>query len=297
VTELTIGVPVYNGAATIARTLDAILAQTHRDFTVLVSDNASTDDTPVILARYARTDSRIAVVRQDTNVGATDNFWYLIEAAQSPMFGWVAADDVILPEYAARCVAGLRGAPSAMLCCTDVIFVREGGERWKYYENLNTVGCDLDGRMHRLMNRHGWYASYGIGWRDRMLGCGKAGVRYGADVAQLAQWLCAWDIACVHEPLLHFSFVPKDAAAYARASGSLEPVPTKPFSQMLGDIGSAVRGRVATEDAGRLMRVFARTLAFENPSLCATVLLEHGLRIDMLDDAARFAFFLREFTA
>jgi hypothetical protein len=295
-TELTIGFPVYNGAATMERSLDALLTQSHSDFTLLASDNASTDATPDILARYARLDSRVQVVRQHVNIGAEANYWYLLRAAQTRKFGWFAADDVAQPSYIERCVAGLDAAPSAILCCTDVIFVLINGERWKYIENLDTVGCDLDARLHRLMNRHGWYATYGIGWRKRLLDCGKASDRYGADVTQVAQWLCSWDVACVHEPLLHFLFVPKDAVAYARTTSSKEPVALKPFSQMLGDIGAAVRARVADDDSrDRVVRVLARTLAFENRSLCETVLREHGLRLDMLDNAQRFAIFHRLF--
>jgi glycosyltransferase involved in cell wall biosynthesis len=295
-TQVTIGFPVYNGARTMERTVDALLAQTYADFILLASDNASTDATPDILAHYARRDSRVQIIRQATNIGASANFWGLLEAARTPRFGWFAADDIAQPEYIARCVARLDAAPSAILCCTDVIFVLPSGERWKYIENLDTVGCDLDRRLHRLLNRHGWYATYGIGWRERILQCGVAGNRYGADVTQLAEWLCDWDITCVHEPLLHFLFVPKDAAAYAAASGNMAPVPTQPFSQMLGDIGSAVRGRV--HDAilrDRLVRGMARTLAFENRSLCETVLREQNLRLDMLDVAQRFAIFHRLF--
>ena len=54
--------PVYNEAAYIGAAIESVLAQSHRDFTLLISDNHSTDATAEIIARYARDDSRIMVV-------------------------------------------------------------------------------------------------------------------------------------------------------------------------------------------------------------------------------------------
>ena len=65
--DLTVGLPVYNGARTLRETLDALLAQTYPSFEVLVSDNASTDSTPQILAEYVERDERVKVLRQPEN--------------------------------------------------------------------------------------------------------------------------------------------------------------------------------------------------------------------------------------
>ncbi|MGH9420712.1 MAG: glycosyltransferase family 2 protein, partial [Thermoanaerobaculia bacterium] len=58
-TSISVVMGVYNGAATLAMTLDSILAQTERDFELVVVDDGSTDDTPAILAAYASRDARI----------------------------------------------------------------------------------------------------------------------------------------------------------------------------------------------------------------------------------------------
>jgi glycosyltransferase involved in cell wall biosynthesis len=292
VSGLTIGLPVFNGARTVEATLDALLTQTYADFTLLVSDNASTDATPEILARYARRDSRVQLSRQPANIGASANFWYLTESARTPYFGWCAADDVPQPTYFERCLAGLCAAPNAALCCTDVIFVLADGERAKYTENLDTTGCSLDARFHRFMDRHEWYAVHGVFRRDRMMSCGPAGVRYGADVSWTAKLLCLWEITCVHEPLLHYAYGPRDASMYAALLGDSGPVARRPLSQMLGDIGAAVRDHTGdSSTAQRLMRVIARTITFENPQLGNTILGESDLLGRRPDDAGRFAFF------
>lgn len=51
--SVSVVVPVYNGIATIDATMQSLLAQTFRDFELLVSDNMSTDGTWEALQRYA----------------------------------------------------------------------------------------------------------------------------------------------------------------------------------------------------------------------------------------------------
>jgi len=85
--------PVYNGARTMRRTLDALLGQTFGDFEVLLSDNASTDDTEAIGREYAARDPRVRYLRQPTNLGAIGNFLYVLEHTSGPYYSWLACDD------------------------------------------------------------------------------------------------------------------------------------------------------------------------------------------------------------
>ena len=61
--RVAIGMPVLNGANFIRPALDSLLAQTYQDFTILVSDNASTDETVAIVEEYMRRDPRISLQR------------------------------------------------------------------------------------------------------------------------------------------------------------------------------------------------------------------------------------------
>ena len=90
---VTIGIPVYNGAKTIRTTLDSVVAQTFRDFVAVISDNASDDSTPDICKEYAKLDDRIKYHRQKKNIGLFENFYHLLNTAQTELFVWLAADD------------------------------------------------------------------------------------------------------------------------------------------------------------------------------------------------------------
>jgi len=90
---VTIGMPVRNGATVMARALDSLLVQTWPRFEIVISDNASTDNTRELAAEYMRRDPRIRYIRQRENVGARANFAFLLTVARGEYFMWAAVDD------------------------------------------------------------------------------------------------------------------------------------------------------------------------------------------------------------
>ena len=91
--KVSIGMPVYNGGKYIREALDSLLAQTFTDFELIISDNASIDETPTICRRYAARDPRIRYVRQRENCGYMANFHFVLDEAGGGYFMWAAADD------------------------------------------------------------------------------------------------------------------------------------------------------------------------------------------------------------
>lgn len=93
VPQVSIGMPVCNGAEFIRVALDTLLAQTFSDFELIISDNASTDGTEAICREYSAKDVRIRYVRQVENLGATANFQLVLNEAVGEYFMWAAHDD------------------------------------------------------------------------------------------------------------------------------------------------------------------------------------------------------------
>jgi len=60
--KVSIGMPVFNGGDFLQQALESILAQSFPDFELIVSDNASTDDTSVVVKRFQAHDGRIRYV-------------------------------------------------------------------------------------------------------------------------------------------------------------------------------------------------------------------------------------------
>jgi glycosyltransferase involved in cell wall biosynthesis len=67
--ELAIGMPVFNGEATIRSALNNLLSQTFTNFSIIISDNNSSDNTAKICKEFVELDPRIRYIRQPENRG------------------------------------------------------------------------------------------------------------------------------------------------------------------------------------------------------------------------------------
>ncbi len=112
--RLSIGLPVYNGQRFLRVTLDSLLAQTYRDFELIICDNCSTDSTEKICREYADREPRIRYFRNEKNIGPAPNYNRCFELARGELFKWTAADDLIAPDFLEKCIVELDRNPDAV---------------------------------------------------------------------------------------------------------------------------------------------------------------------------------------
>ena len=93
--KISIGMPIYNGASYIDQAINSVLNQTFKDFELIISDNASTDNTENICKKYLSLDNRIHYLRQKKNIGGINNFKFVLDSSVGKYFMWLAADDVL----------------------------------------------------------------------------------------------------------------------------------------------------------------------------------------------------------
>jgi glycosyltransferase involved in cell wall biosynthesis len=125
--RVSIGLPVYNGEKYLAQALDSILGQTYGDFELIISDNCSTDRTPAICRAYCAQDSRIRLYRNHQNLGAAPNFNQVFRLSRGEYFKWAAYDDLIAPDFLARCVEVLDRDRNVVLCFARSKVIDEHG--------------------------------------------------------------------------------------------------------------------------------------------------------------------------
>lgn len=113
---VSIGLPVYNGANYLRTAVETLLAQTYGRFELLISDNASTDETPAICRALAARDERIRIHRNEKNLGAAPNYNIVFGMATGKYFKWAAHDDVLAPTFIERAVDVLEANPDVVLC-------------------------------------------------------------------------------------------------------------------------------------------------------------------------------------
>lgn len=90
---MSIGMPVYNGAKYLNEAIDSLLSQTFTEFELIISDNASTDNTMSICQAYAKNDNRVRYIRQSENIGVMPNFQFVLNESRGVLFMWASADD------------------------------------------------------------------------------------------------------------------------------------------------------------------------------------------------------------
>ncbi len=97
----TIAIPTFNRAEWLARCVSSALSQTYDSFEVLVSDNASDDATPEVLAEFS--DPRLVIIRQPRNIGPIANWNACVEHAQGEFIVMLSDDDYLAPHFLTRC--------------------------------------------------------------------------------------------------------------------------------------------------------------------------------------------------
>ncbi|HWP26987.1 MAG TPA: glycosyltransferase [Xanthobacteraceae bacterium] len=126
---VTIAIPTYNRASLIKDAVTRALAQTYSNIEVLVSDNASTDNTLEVLKSIS--DPRLRIVRNPSNVGHVANFNNCIREARGEYLVIVPDDDIITETFVERAVDLIRKDPSiqAVVAVCDFFFTDENRRR------------------------------------------------------------------------------------------------------------------------------------------------------------------------
>lgn len=194
--RLSIGLPVFNGENYLAAALDSILAQTYRDFELIISDNASTDRTEEICLSYAAKDRRVHYFRNRTNIGGGRNFNRAFELASGEYFKWHAHDDLLRPEFLARCVEVLDNDPSIILVHSKTGRIEEDGVLVGAFDHNMNVGAHEPHERLRslLMERNIAAEQFGV-IRSKSLGATRLMGNYVAcdrnllaELALLGRW-------------------------------------------------------------------------------------------------------------
>jgi nucleoside-diphosphate-sugar epimerase len=124
---VSICIPVYNCKKYIAQAIDSVLSQSYTDFELIIVDNASTDGTLEVVARY--TDPRIRLIRNKTNLGLEANWNKAVMEAKGKYIKLLPADDYLYPLCIERQVDVFENPDSnslALVTCSRDIIDPEG---------------------------------------------------------------------------------------------------------------------------------------------------------------------------
>jgi glycosyltransferase involved in cell wall biosynthesis len=154
VPTVSVGIPAYNSERHLHEAIESILAQTFRDFELIISDNASTDATAAICESYAKQDLRVRYVHQPSNIGAPRNYTFLVGCARGRYFKWSSANDTCEPSMLERCVDILDGDSSVVLCYGATRFIDANGQPIQVYRGDFSVGDACPRDRYTTLRRH-----------------------------------------------------------------------------------------------------------------------------------------------
>jgi glycosyltransferase involved in cell wall biosynthesis len=150
---VSVGMPVYNAETAIRAAVDSILAQTFRDFELIIVDNASTDGTRRICEEYARKDDRIRYVLNPRNLGACENYNQAFRHARGKFFKWASGNDTCHPELLGRCLEVLTRQDNVVLAHPLTKIIDEQGRVQELRDELDLRQADPAARFRALLKR------------------------------------------------------------------------------------------------------------------------------------------------
>jgi len=203
--QVSVGLPVYNGEKYLPNTLTRLLEQDFENFELIVSDNASTDDTRDICLAFADRDLRVRYFRNPANIGLAANHNRAFALSRGDFFKWAAHDDDFPRAMLFRFVKAFEESPpSVSLVFSLCEYIDElGAPEW-----IDSDGVDTDHpwphrRLARLLaNIHMYNCVYGL-IRSDMLRKTRLYGRYPmSDHVLFAELAMLGDFVEIPEPLL-----------------------------------------------------------------------------------------------
>lgn len=194
--RIAVAIPAHNEAANIRDCVRSLTRQ-QPPVAIHVSDNASTDATPVELDRFAESDGVSS--RRIELLPASEHFVsagrWLLEASSAPYVAFLAADDRWAPGYAAAAAAALDGNPDIDMVFPRFVWVGDGGDQPIDPPRLDSPGPTrrqvralLLGNRRELANQ-----VYGVfrreAFADLLDGWERGGERFASDYAAVVHVL------------------------------------------------------------------------------------------------------------
>jgi hypothetical protein len=107
---ITIGIMTHNYGRYIQEAIESVITQSRTDWELIISDDASTDNTAEIVAPYLA-DPRVSYVRHPKNLGQSGNWSYLLDQGTAPLLAVLHADDQWLPGTLEKVLAAFEANP------------------------------------------------------------------------------------------------------------------------------------------------------------------------------------------
>lgn len=132
---VSIGIPTYNRPNECSRALISIINQSYENIEVIISDNSENNETAIVVKRIIKEkmhNIKINYIHQTNNIGATDNFKFVLQQANGKYFMWLEDEMELAPNFIEKAVKFLEINSDYTLVSSNFIYSRNEKEQKRY---------------------------------------------------------------------------------------------------------------------------------------------------------------------
>ena len=126
--KISIVLPCYNGAKMIGEAIESVIAQTYKDWELIIVNDCSTDNTLEVAECYAAKDKRIRVLSNEKNSKLPATLNHGFREARGEYWTWTSDDNLLLPTMLEEMSGYLDTHPEVGMVVSDQYVIDEQGE-------------------------------------------------------------------------------------------------------------------------------------------------------------------------
>ncbi|MDT8416132.1 MAG: glycosyltransferase family A protein, partial [Flavobacteriaceae bacterium] len=149
---VSICIPTYNGAAYLAEALESAIGQTYPHLEIVVSDDASTDDTLEIVESFKQKTQLPIRAFHHTPSGIGANWNHCMQKAQGEYIKFLFQDDVLMPDCVEKMVAAAEKHPQAGMIGSKRVFLTDSSVDNQEMKNWIKVFGNLQSQLFKDKN-------------------------------------------------------------------------------------------------------------------------------------------------
>lgn len=166
--EVGVCIPVYNDEKYIEHTLASLIRQTHKNISVHVIDDCSTDSSGAIAQHMGHSFEKFKYTRHEENMGISYTMKEGITCADTKYFMWLGDDDIISSDYIEVCLKALESNKNAVIAYTKRLAIDEAGETIEMRDSPNYSGKCAIVRLAKYIVKSDDACGYGLLRRDKV---------------------------------------------------------------------------------------------------------------------------------
>lgn len=113
---LTVIMPVYNAELYLEESIESILNQTFSDFTLILINDNSSDDSQAIIDHFTEVDPRVQCIKNNNNLGPAKSRNIAIDSVKTEFIAFMDADDKAIPTRFEKQLNFLKSNPEVGVC-------------------------------------------------------------------------------------------------------------------------------------------------------------------------------------